>query len=91
MKVVNQEKVKKYILRLIKDDRKDYVKATIDTFDISKSSVYNYVKQLEVDKIIEKKAANKKERAAPRWIGAAPCWLLICSVLYEKTVATAFC
>lgn len=64
MKVVNQEKVKNYILRLIKDDRKDYVKATIDTFDISKSSVYNYVKQLEVDKIIEKKGNSYSLRTA---------------------------
>ena len=55
MKVVNQEKVKNYILRLIKSGRKDYVKATIESFNISKSSVYNYVKQMETDGLIEKK------------------------------------
>ncbi len=55
MKVVNQEKVKNYILRLIKSGRKDYVKATIESFNISKSSVYNYVKQMESDGLIEKK------------------------------------
>lgn len=55
MKVVNQEKAKNYILRLIKSGRKDYVKATVDSFDISKSSVYNYVKQMEADGLIEKK------------------------------------
>ena len=55
MKVVNQEKVKSYILRLIKGGRKDYVKAAVDSFDISKSSVYNYVKQMESDGLIEKK------------------------------------
>ncbi len=55
MKVVNQEKVKSYILRLIKSGRKDYVKATIESFNISKSSVYNYVKQMESDALIEKK------------------------------------
>ena len=54
MKVVNQEKVKSYILRLIKGKRKDYVKSTVETFQISKSSVYNYVKQLEADGLIEK-------------------------------------
>ncbi|MBQ7343441.1 MAG: DUF2250 domain-containing protein [Clostridia bacterium] len=54
MKVVNQEKVKNYILRLIKSGRKDYVKATIESFNISKSSVYNYVKQMEIDGLIEK-------------------------------------
>ncbi len=55
MKVVNQEKVKNYILRLIKSGRKDYVKSVIETFDISKSSVYNYVKQMESEGLIEKK------------------------------------
>ncbi|MBQ2941675.1 MAG: DUF4325 domain-containing protein [Clostridia bacterium] len=55
MKVVNQKKVKNYILGLIKSGRKDYVNATVECFDISKSSVYNYVKQLEKDELIEKK------------------------------------
>ncbi len=55
MKVINQEKVKNYLLRLIKSGRKDYVKATIEAFNISKSSVYNYVKQMETDGLIEKK------------------------------------
>lgn len=55
MKVVNQEKVKNYILRLLKSKRKDYVKSTIESFNISKSSVYNYVKQMESDGLIEKK------------------------------------
>lgn len=55
MKVVNQEKVKNYILRLIKGGRKDYVKATVEAFNISKSSVYNYVNQMENDGLIEKK------------------------------------
>ena len=55
MKIVNQEKVKNYILRLIKSCRKDYVKSTIEAFEISKSSVYNYIKQLENDGLIENK------------------------------------
>ena len=55
MKVVNQEKVKNYILRLIKSCRKDYVNSTIEAFGISKSSVYNYIKQMESDGLIEKK------------------------------------
>lgn len=54
MKVVNQEKVKNYILRLIKNGRKDYVKSTVESFDISKSSVYNYVNQMQTDGLIEK-------------------------------------
>ena len=57
MKVVNQEKVKNYILRLIKSNRKDYVKAATEAFDISKSSVYNYVKQMEAEGFIEKKGS----------------------------------
>jgi len=55
MKIVNQEKVKNYILRLIKSGRKDYVNSAIEAFGISKSSVYNYVKQMEADGLIEKK------------------------------------
>ncbi len=55
MKIVDQEKVKNYILRLIKNKRKDLVKATVDSFNISKSSVYNYIKQMVADGLIEKK------------------------------------
>lgn len=55
MKIVNQEKIKNYILRLIKSKRKDYVKATVEAFNFSKSSVYNYVKQMENEGLIEKK------------------------------------
>ena len=55
MKVVNQERVKNYILRLIKNERKDYVKSTVEAFGISKSSVYNYVKKMETEGLIEKK------------------------------------
>ena len=55
MKVVNQEKIKNYILRLIKSGRKDYVKAAVESFNISKSSVYNYIKQMDADGLIEKK------------------------------------
>ena len=55
MKIVDQEKIKNYILRLIKAGRKDYAKSTTEAFNISKSSVYNYVKQMESDGIIEKK------------------------------------
>lgn len=54
MKIVNQEKVKSYILRLIKSNRKDYVKSAVEAFGVSKSSVYNYVKQMEADGLIEK-------------------------------------
>ena len=54
MKVVNQEKVKNYILRLIQNHRKDYVNSTIEAFGISKSSVYNYIKKMESDGLIEK-------------------------------------
>lgn len=54
MKTVNQEKVKSYILRLIKSGRKDYVKSATEAFNISKSSVYNYVKQMQADGLIEK-------------------------------------
>ena len=54
MKVINQEKVKSYILRLIKSNRKDYVNSTVEAFGISKASVYNYIKQMKNDGLIEK-------------------------------------
>lgn len=54
MKIVNQEKIKNYILGLLKNKRKDYVRATVQSFNISKSSVYNYVKQMEKEGLIEK-------------------------------------
>lgn len=55
MKAIQQEKVKTYLLRLIKGGRKDYVKAAVESFGISKSTVYNYVKQMEADGLIEKR------------------------------------
>lgn len=55
MKVVNQQKIKNYLLRLIKKGRKDFVKSTVESFNVSKSTVYNYVRQMEAEGIIEKK------------------------------------
>lgn len=57
MKLVNQQKIKNYLLRLIKSERKDFVKSTVESFNVSRSSVYNYVKQMEADGIIEKKGS----------------------------------
>lgn len=57
MKKVNQDKVKRYILRLIKSNRRDYVRSAVEAFGISKSSVYNYVRQMESDGLIEKKGS----------------------------------
>ena len=54
MKVVNREKVKNYLLRLIKSKRKDYVTAAMEAFGISKSSAYNYMKQLEAENLIQR-------------------------------------
>ena len=55
MKVVNKEKVKLYILGLIKKRRKDYIKAAVTEFNISNSSAYNYVKEMCEEGLIEKK------------------------------------
>ena len=54
MKILNQDRIKNYILRLIKAKRKDIVKSTVESFNISKSSVYNYINQMENDGVIEK-------------------------------------
>ncbi len=52
MKNINKEQVKQYILSHIND--KELVPKTIDTFKVSKSSVYNYIKELADKGIIEK-------------------------------------
>ena len=52
MKNINKEKVKQYILTHIKDN--ELVAKTVDTFKISKSSVYNYLNELINEGIIEK-------------------------------------
>lgn len=54
MKIVDQEKIKSYILRLIKDGRRDYVASAAEAFNVSRSSIYNYVKQMAADGLIEK-------------------------------------
>lgn len=52
MKNINKEQIKQYILRHIGD--KDFVAKTVETFKISKSSVYNYLSEMLDDNIIEK-------------------------------------
>ena len=52
MKNINKEKVKQYILTHIRDN--ELVTKTVDTFKISKSSVYNYLNELTNEGIIEK-------------------------------------
>lgn len=59
MKNINKEKVKQYILTHIKDN--ELVAKTVDTFKISKSSVYNYLKELLDDGVIKKMQDNTYE------------------------------
>lgn len=59
MKNINKEKVKQYILTHIRDN--ELVAKTVDTFKISKSSVYNYLNELINEGVIEKKTGNKYE------------------------------
>ena len=54
MTAANKEQIKQYILKLIDGADKDYVSKTVDNFQISKSTVYNYVQQMCKDNIIEK-------------------------------------
>ena len=65
MKNINKEKVKQYILTHIKDN--ELVAKTVDTFKISKSSVYNYLNELINDGIIEKDAGNAYQIATKRY------------------------
>lgn len=59
MKNINKEKVKQYILTHIRDN--ELVAKTVETFKISKSSVYNYLKELIDDGTIEKTVENRYE------------------------------
>lgn len=59
MKNINKEKVKQYILTHIKDN--ELVLKTVEAFKISKSSVYNYLKELLDDGIIKKMQDNTYE------------------------------
>ena len=52
MKKSNKEQIKRYILQHISD--KDVAAKTVDAFLVSKSSVYNYIKELLSDGVIEK-------------------------------------
>ncbi len=58
MKNINKEKIKLYILEHICSKDKEYVKKAIDTFHISKSSVYNYINEMFDGGIIERSDKN---------------------------------
>lgn len=53
----NKEQIISYILKLISSKDKDVVKKTTDAFGISKSTVYNYIKELCQSEIINKEGA----------------------------------
>ena len=55
MRKNNKEQIKRYILQHISD--KDVVAKTVDAFLVSKSSVYNYIKELLCEGVIEKSEA----------------------------------
>lgn len=50
-----REKIKIYILEKIEEGQRDYVKKAAETFDISLNSIYRYLREMENDKIIQKK------------------------------------
>lgn len=52
MKKSNKEQIKRYILQHVSSA--DVVSKTVDAFDVSKSTVYNYIKELFSDGVIEK-------------------------------------
>jgi len=56
----NREQIISYILKLISAGDKDVVKKTVDAFEISKSTVYNYVKELCQDGVLEKEGTKYK-------------------------------
>lgn len=50
-----REKIKRYILDKVDTNQKDLAKRTANAFDISLNTVYRYIRELEKQKIIEKK------------------------------------
>lgn len=50
-----REQIKRYILEKVDAEQKDIAKKTSDTFEISLNTVYRYIRELEKDKIIEKR------------------------------------
>lgn len=54
MSNTSTEQIKQYILKLIDAKDKDFVHKTVECFDVSKSTVYNYVKKMCEDNILKK-------------------------------------
>ena len=54
MPKINKEKVRQYMLGLIRADDGDFVKKTVDAFGVARSTVYNYVKKLCEEGVIQK-------------------------------------
>ncbi len=53
----NKEKIVSYILKLMAKNDKDVVKKTTEAFDVSKSTVYNYTKELLENGVLQKNGA----------------------------------
>lgn len=51
---INTEQIKRYILKLIDAKDKDFALKTVEAFGASKSTVYNYVKKMCEDNVLEK-------------------------------------
>ena len=58
----NNEQMKQYILKLIDAKDKDFAVKTVEAFGVSKSTVYNYVKKMCEDGVLE-----KREGTAPAY------------------------
>ena len=54
MSRTNIEQIKLYILKLINANDKDFASKTVESFGVSKSTVYNYVKKMCEDNILRK-------------------------------------
>ncbi len=62
MALGNNEQMKQYILKLIDAKDKDFAVKTVEAFGVSKSTVYNYVKKMCEDGVLE-----KREGTAPAY------------------------
>ena len=57
LKKENKEKIKRYILDKVDMNQKDLARRTENTFEIFLNTVYRYVRELEEQRIIEKRTA----------------------------------
>jgi len=63
-----RDRIKKYILDKIAAGHTDYVKRSVNTFEITSTTVYRYLKELEAEGVLEKKGVKYELKTSLRSI-----------------------